>query len=88
MSYRRIDIVIDELNLGGIEPRQRERVVLSLERELGRLYLDYPPRSGRSSVDRVSTRPVQLTPRTSGAMLGAQVAERVYGATLPPQRKS
>ena len=82
MRPRRINVVIDELHFSGLDPHQRERLMLGLEGELSRLFQSYPAQGRPGLVDRVSTAPVELSPRTSGTSLGAQVAGRIYGAAV------
>jgi hypothetical protein len=88
MSPRRINVVIDELHLRGLDRHQRERLMLGLEGELSRLFQSYPAYGRTGLVDHVTTPPVELNPRTSGTSLGAQVAGRIYGAAVKAGGKS
>ena len=72
MRPRRIELHLDELVLEGIDPRDRDRVVASLERELSEhLARGEHPRASRRSL--VAQRPGELPP----AELGAHVARAI-----------
>lgn len=82
MSPRMI-VVIDELRLRGVEPRQRRTVGEALERELERLFQSYPGASRRAGrIDHIAAPPVALRPGTSTSAFALRLAERIYEVTV------
>ncbi|MGO9991362.1 MAG: hypothetical protein ACLPTF_02470 [Steroidobacteraceae bacterium] len=89
MRSGRIVVVIDELNLHGVDPHTRPAIGAALERELTRLFAQQPAASYRAGeIAHVNTAPITLGGNLSGRTIGASVAQRVHGATSALSRST
>jgi len=80
MSRRRIIVLIDELNLHGMDVQAGEAIGDVLEVELARLLSEQRGTAHRGGqAERTSASPISAGPTIPGRSVGVQLAQRVHG---------
>ncbi len=82
MRLKNIELHIEELVLHGFEAGDRHSIGEAVERELSRLFTEQgvPPSLERGSrIDSLKGGDIKITPGSSAEVIGARVAQAVYG---------